>query len=233
MLLVLDEVPSTMERAHALAEAGAAAGQAVMARRQREGRGRSGRSWSAETGGLWLSVVCRPDASRGLDALSLRIGLAVAVALESRLPDLPRIDLKWPNDLLLGGRKLAGVLCEARWQGERCAWVVVGLGLNVSNALPEGLRERATRLADWMSAVPTPEDLAGPLAAAIAASAIGGPLSAVERDAWVVRDVLRGMPIHQPRQGVAQGVTADGALIVRTPDGSQHACRGGVVAVTD
>ncbi len=233
MLIVLDEVASTMERAHLLAEAGAAAGQAVMARRQRAGRGRQGRAWSAEPGGLWLSVICRPDGSRGLDALSLRIGLAVAVAVEQQCSALPRLGLKWPNDLLLEGRKLAGLLCEARWQGDRCAWVVVGLGLNVTNPLPPELASRATRLADWIADPPAPEQLAVPLTEAITAAGTGGPLAHEELAAWTVRDALRGHPVTRPQEGIADGITADGALLVRDPDGIRHECRGGVVAITD
>lgn len=232
MLLIRDELPSTMELAHDLAAGGAPAGQAVLARRQRAGRGRQGRAWSAEPGGLWLSVICRPDGARGLDALSLRVGLAAALAVERLVPSLPRLHLKWPNDLLLDGRKVGGVLCEARWQGDRCAWVVVGLGLNVRNPLPEALRDEATRLADHVADPPEPESLAAPLAAAIVAAAAGGPLTPPELAAWWARDALRGQPVTRPRPGIADGVTADGALVVRGNDGARHECRDGVVVFT-
>ena len=222
-----------MELAHELAEAGALAGQGVVARRQRSGRGRHGRPWSAEVGGLWLSVVCRPDAGRGLEALSLRVGLGVAAALEAAVPGLPRIDLKWPNDLLLGGRKLGGILCEARWQAGRCPWVVVGVGINVSNAIPDPLTGTATRVADWVAIPPDPLELAGPVREAVAASATGGPLETQKLRAWRIRDALRGSPVREPREGVADGITADGALIIQAPDGTRHECRGGVVAITD
>lgn len=233
MLLIRDELPSTMDLAHQLAEGGAPAGQAVLARRQRAGRGRQGREWSAETGGLWLSVVCRPDAGGGLDALSLRVGLAVADVLEHEVPSLPRVELKWPNDLLLGGRKLGGVLCEARWQGDRCAWVVIGIGLNVTNSIPPALGDRATRLADWVATAPEPVALAAPIAKAVAAAAVGGPLDDREQAAWWSRDALRGMPVRLPLAGTAEGITAEGALVIRAADGTRHHCRAGVVAMPD
>lgn len=233
MLLIRDELPSTMELAHQLAEGGAPAGQAVLARRQRSGRGRQGRAWSAEPGGLWLSVVCRPDASGGLDTLSLRVGLAVALVLEHEVPTLPRVELKWPNDLLLGGRKLGGVLCEARWQGTRCAWVVVGIGINVTNPLPAPLDDTGTRLADWVADPPDPVALADPVTTAVVAAATGGSLDERELAAWWSRDALRGMPVRLPHEGTAEGITAEGALIIRAADGTRHHCRAGVVAIPD
>jgi BirA family biotin operon repressor/biotin-[acetyl-CoA-carboxylase] ligase len=233
MLVVRDEVASTMELAHQLAEGGALAGQAVLARRQRAARGRQGRAWSAEPGGLWLSVVCRPDASCGIDALGLRVGLGLAIALEHLAPELPRIDLKWPNDLLLGGLKLAGILAEARWQGDHCAWVVVGVGVNVCNALPAELSDSATRLADWLETPPDPEAIAPAIASAVERAARGGGLDEQELAAWTIRDALRGQRISRPLAGTALGVTPDGALVVRATDGSRHECRAGVVALPD
>lgn len=232
MLVIRDEVPSTMEIAHRLAEAGAPAGQGVLAHRQVAGRGRHGREWVSERGGLWLSVVTRPDAAEGLDALSLRIGLALARFLEEALPGLPRLDLKWPNDLLLAGRKVAGVLVEARWSGDRCLWAVAGVGINLRNPVPCELADRAARLADVV-AVPEPEALAEALAATVAAASRGGPLDEGECAAWLLRDALRGHRVATPREGVAEGVTPEGALMVRDDHGILHHCRGGVVALTD
>ncbi len=231
MLDIHDEVPSTMETAHRLAEGGAPAGRGVVARRQRAGRGQQGRAWQSEPGGLWLSVIARPDPTAGLDALSLRVGLVLARTLESVLPGLPRLGLKWPNDLQLDGRKVAGVLAEARWSGDRCLWVVIGVGVNLRNPLPPELAAVAARLGDVV-AVPDPEELAQPVAVAVTAAARGGPLDRDELEAWRARDVLLGQRVATPVAGIGAGITADGALVVRGEDGRRHECRGGVVALT-
>ena len=81
------------------------------------GRGSRGRTWHSPLGGLWLSVLYRPRTPAGVELLSLRVGLAVAEAIEAVGRKL-HVAIKWPNDLMLDDRKLGGVLCEARWQGE-------------------------------------------------------------------------------------------------------------------
>src|SRR6185369_6775816 len=119
---------------------------------QTGGRGSRGRAWHSPPGGLWLSVMYRPPSPAGVELLSLRLGLLVATALEAAAPGLP-VALKWPNDLMVGDRKLGGILCEARWQGESLAWVAAGLGLNVTNDIPDDVHLTATALAEHLSAV--------------------------------------------------------------------------------
>ena len=175
-----ERLPSTMDAAHSMAEAGAPHGTAVAAREQATGRGRRGKSWASPRGGLWLSVVCRPPAASGMESLSLRVGLAVTQALEDLLPGLPPLAIKRPNDLFIGGLKVAGILCEARWEGPSPLWVVVGLGMNVSNRLPADVVGLATTLAD-VGVETTPDALAEALAEAIAVSSLSeGPLTASE-----------------------------------------------------
>lgn len=143
-----DSLASTMDEAHRLAEAGAPHGTAVAARIQTAGRGRRGRTWEAPAGGLWMSVVCRPAAAGDMNSLSVRAGEALAATLMREVPGLRGLTVKPPNDLLVGGRKLAGLLCEARWEGPRPLWVVIGAGLNVSNPVPESLAGTAVSLAE-------------------------------------------------------------------------------------
>lgn len=208
-----------MDEAHRLAAAGAAHGTAVAARVQETGRGRRGRSWASPDGGLWLSVICRPADAAGAGCLSLRAGLAVVEAIEARLPTVRGLQLKWPNDVLLDGRKLAGVLCEARWEAASPVHVVVGLGLNVVNPIPPTLAERAIALVD-RAAGATALDLAQPLAEAIAAAGLAtGPLSGEERAAWARRDWLLGRPVSGALSGIAAGIAPDGALLVRQDAG--------------
>ncbi len=218
-----------MDAAHELAQRGAAHGDAVRADRQTAGRGTRGRAWASDAGGLWLSVVTHPVRTDALEALSLRVGLAVAATLELACPALPRLQLKWPNDVLLDGRKLAGILCEARWGGGRCQWVVVGIGLNVRNEIPEALRGSATALVNWAPGA-TADGLAAPVAAAVAfAAREAGPLSATELRAFAQRDALAGAQIVDPVAGTAEGITAGGALRIRTDNGPVREILAGVV----
>jgi BirA family biotin operon repressor/biotin-[acetyl-CoA-carboxylase] ligase len=183
-----DVLPSTMDLAHSRAAEGAAHGTAIAARVQTAGRGRRGRTWHSPAGGLWMSVVCRPSDPGGAEHLSLRVGLAVAETIERLFPDLPRLTVKWPNDLLLGGRKLAGILCEARWEGGTPAWVIAAVGLNVSNPIPDEVASQAVRLADYIPGL-DPERLAEPLGAAIAEAADRpGALTAEESRQLVLRE---------------------------------------------
>jgi BirA family biotin operon repressor/biotin-[acetyl-CoA-carboxylase] ligase len=129
-LALFAEVASTQDVAHALAGEGAADGTVVLADAQSGGRGRAGRAWQSPPGsGVWLTVVTRPHDLDALEVLALRVGLALAEAL-SPLAAAP-VGVKWPNDLLVGGRKLAGVLVEARWRDGRPEWAAVGVGVNV------------------------------------------------------------------------------------------------------
>ena len=175
-----ERLPSTTDAAHAMAEAGAPHGTAIAAREQGSGRGRRGKSWASPRGGLWISVVCRPTTPTGMEHLSLRVGLAVAEALDPMFAGHAPVTIKRPNDLFIRGKKGAGILCEARWEGPSPLWVVVGLGLNVSNRLSGEVAALATTLAE-AGVDTTPEQLAEPLAQAIAnASRAEGALTAEE-----------------------------------------------------
>ncbi|HEX5631594.1 MAG TPA: biotin--[acetyl-CoA-carboxylase] ligase, partial [Gemmatimonadales bacterium] len=113
-LIQLQETTSTQDEVHRLAEQGAPQGTAVSAVRQAAGRGARGRGWESPEGGLWLSVLWRPHGADDARLLSLRAGLAIAELLDG-LGGMPPIELKWPNDLVVQGHKVGGILCEARW----------------------------------------------------------------------------------------------------------------------
>jgi BirA family biotin operon repressor/biotin-[acetyl-CoA-carboxylase] ligase len=225
----LASTPSTMDALHALAEAGAEAGTAVVAEVQEMGRGSRGRSWSSPPGGLWLSVLARPRAA-ALEVLSLRAGLAVAEVLEM-LGGQGQIALKWPNDLMLDDRKCGGILCEARWQGATPAWVAIGLGLNVTNAVPPALAQTAISLSSMLPTL-TAEALVVPMVEALRrVDAAAGSLGDGDRARFARRDWLRGRSLAAPVPGTAEGVAADGALLVRARDGTTTAVRSGTVAL--
>ena len=141
-----EEIGSTSDRVKDLARAGAPTWTAVLAERQSGGRGREGRTWASPPGGLYLSVLLRPEAAR-VSLLPLAAGVAVAEAVQELGV---RSELKWPNDVLVGGRKLAGILAEASSGGAGVEWVVLGIGVNVATAperLPEAVRGTAASLA--------------------------------------------------------------------------------------
>ena len=228
-LVTFDELVSTQDELHRLAADGAPAGTAVVATRQSGGRGSRGRAWSSPEGGLWLSVLWRPRVGDDARLLSLRSGLAVAELLE-HVGGLPLVQLKWPNDIIVGGRKAGGLLCEARWHGAELSWVALGLGLNVRNEPPVAVRVPATSLAAWRADL-DPAALATPVAEAL--TRIGGrsTLSAEELAAWRARDWLLERRLASPLAGVASGLTARGELRVDTRDGPRTVAAGDATVV--
>lgn len=222
----LVQVTSTLDRLHELAAAGAPEGTVVVAVEQTAGRGSRGRTWHSPAGGLWLSWLCRPPGPVGIEVLSLRVGLAVARALEA-LGGLPPVRLKWPNDVMIGERKLGGILCEARWQGDTLAWVAIGIGLNVTNPLPAEVAGQATRLAEYRPELSV-GGLVPPLVEALTAtSGRGGKLSAEELEAFTGRDWLAARHLAGPLPGIARGIAPDGTLRIERGDGSLSAVHAG------
>ena len=229
MLAWHETLPSTIDEAHHRAAAGAPHGFGVAARRQTAGRGTRGRPWDSSAGGLWLSVVARPSGSGPMETISLRVGLAVAECIERFLePGANAIAIKWPNDLMAGGKKLAGILCDARWQGDRLSWIIASVGLNIRNPISVALTDRATRLADLGVAV-GPEDLAEPIREAVAgAAACADALAAHQLEALRKRDWLHGRVLLEPEPGIADGISETGRLRVRRSDGTVIAVLGSV-----
>ena len=206
-LIAYDEVGSTLDVAHELAAKGADAGTIVVANAQTAGRGRMGRSWRSESGaGVWLTLIERPTDPGALDVLSLRIGLALAPALEI-FADSP-VQLKWPNDLYLRGRKLGGILIEVRWREGHPEWAAIGVGINLrppeSEPLAIGLRGGVTR-----------DDVLPVVAPALrAAAAARGRLTDAELDAFDARDFAVGRRVLEPVAGIVRGIDSSGALLV-------------------
>jgi BirA family transcriptional regulator, biotin operon repressor / biotin---[acetyl-CoA-carboxylase] ligase len=214
--LHLRQTDSTNERARELAEAGAPHGSLVTADAQTAGRGRQGRRWEAPAG---TALLCSLLVRRFDDLLSLRAGLAVAdVAGGEAL-------VKWPNDVLLDGRKVAGVLVEGRPQD---GWAVVGIGINVAvdvAALGEHLSERAGTLGRPRSALaPALAELLGALERWLDAPA-DETLQALR-----ARDALLGQAVSWgERSGVGAGIDATGALRVRLESGLEQRLSAGEV----
>jgi BirA family biotin operon repressor/biotin-[acetyl-CoA-carboxylase] ligase len=225
-------VTSTMDVLHAMALEGAPGGTAVVAGEQTGGRGSRGRTWVSAPGGLWLSVLLRPETAVGLDLLSLRAGLAVSRTLLDLAPRAS-IRLKWPNDLMLGERKVGGILCEARWQGDALGWVVVGVGLNITNPVPEELREVSGTLGATLPGR-SAADLAEPVAEVIRKIDARSPkLGDEELDRFSALDWLYGRMIRHPAVGIGDGVDDEGALLLRLADGPRVSLRAGPVELAD
>ncbi len=223
---VYARVGSTMDVAHALAATGAPAGTLVLADAQSGGRGRAGRRWLSPPGaGLWLTLLERPGDSSALDVLPLRLGLHAALAVQPFAGGA--VQVKWPNDLQIARRKLAGVLVEARWRDAQPEWVAIGLGLNVR--APAGMDD-ATGLRTESSRVALLEALVPALRHAAAAR---GPLAPDELRAYAERDAISGRRIRDPLPGVVRRVLPSGELLLAGDDGREHRLRQATLTFID
>jgi len=219
------QTDSTNSRARELAAAGAPHGTVVTASEQTAGRGRQGRTWTAPPNkALLYSAIVRPLEERHV-MLPLAVPLAVCEAAEQLNPDLA-CKVKWPNDIHVDGRKLSGVLIEARPQD---GWAVIGVGLNVAIAeeeFPEELRETATSLGE-VGIDSARKALDVRLTKWLAAGA-DEVLAA-----WRERDALKGREVGwDGGSGVADGVDDRGYLVVVTPAGDRIAVGAGEVHLT-
>lgn len=219
------ECGSTNDIAKRLAEGGAPHGTVVTAREQSAGRGRQGRSWVAPPGSALLcSTIVRPLLARHRLA-PLAAGLAVSETCESLAG--VSCQIKWPNDVWIEGRKVAGILAEARPDPlpER-SWLVVGIGLNTSvevRKLPGELQETAASLG-----LPAGHDALTPLLERLDRWLAAGDEAVL--DAWRPRDALKGRRIGwSGGEGTAAGVDDHGNLLVTLDDGSTETLTAGEV----
>jgi BirA family transcriptional regulator, biotin operon repressor / biotin---[acetyl-CoA-carboxylase] ligase len=218
LLQIHHTIGSTNELARDLAAAGAPEGTTVIAEMQERGRGRRGREWLAQPGlSLLLSMIFRPRTPGAETLLSLRLGLAAARAIEAAAP--VRVHLKWPNDLMIHGLKVAGILCEGAVEDGRSLHLVAGIGINVSqddHAWPHGLRGQASSLRCRAGQPVDRARLAGLLVAAWRAAARldSAALDARELAEFQRRDILLGQEIYVDDRyaGTGQGIDPDGAL---------------------
>jgi BirA family biotin operon repressor/biotin-[acetyl-CoA-carboxylase] ligase len=232
------DVGSTNDIALQLAASGAPEGTAVLADVQRSGRGRRGHVWHSPPGtGVYLSTVVRPHAS-ALPLVTLAAGVAAARAIAA-LTALP-IELKWPNDVVIGRpwRKVGGVLCEASGSAGRIDAVVVGIGLNVGlSSFPPEIAGRATSLETELGREVDRDRVVVELLAALreVATRLGEPGARWVREAWreYGRAGLGGAPVRwreadAERRGHALDIDADGALVVDVDGGVARVIAGEV-----
>lgn len=229
-------VGSTNDIAERLARAGACEGTTIVADEQTAGRGRRGRAWFSPPGaGLYVSVVLRPGTMPSTVRCTLMAGVALAEALRATT-SLP-ISIKWPNDLMIGSRKVGGILTEGSARDGSAQHVIVGFGLNLRMAAyPLDLAARATSIEAELR---RPVDRSAVLASALSALAAGvADLRASRFDAILNRwrslapgSVGAAVEWHGPRglcRGTTAGVDEDGALLVRVESGIERIIAGEV-----
>lgn len=226
-LIYLAEAGSTNDEARRLAEAGAPEGTLVLAEHQTAGRGRLGRRWEAPPGSsLLLSLLFRPDlVPAQVQRLTMICGLALVEAIAGQTG--LAVGLKWPNDLVVGGAKVGGMLTEIGLSGGRLEYVVVGIGLNVNldpGQLPPGLLMPATSLSHALGRPVDRLALLGAFLQAVEVRYQALRAGHSPHGEWAQHLVTLGQPVTVSGtglflQGVAEGVNADGALLVRRDDG--------------
>jgi BirA family biotin operon repressor/biotin-[acetyl-CoA-carboxylase] ligase len=234
-----EDIDSTNRYLMARAEQGAVSGTACLAERQHAGRWRRGRTWISPFGGnIYLSLLWRfSGSSAALMGLSLAMGVAVARALQDE--GLVRPDLKWPNDVLSRGRKLAGILIEMSGEAAGPCRVVIGVGLNVRMSLPEPLmiEQPWINLEEAIGARVSRNHVAGRLLhhllLALSRFESGGLQAFIHE--WRSLDALAGQPIHLQLphamlSGIALGVDDSGALVV-TDNGVTTSYQAGEVSI--
>src|SRR5574341_104263 len=239
-LHLVDETTSTNAVALEMAEAHAPDRTALLADVQTAGRGREGREWRTPRGtAIALSVVLRPGSGPEWWPW---IGLAAAVATRAAIERVAEVSglVKWPNDVLIGGRKVAGVLTETRWHPVRTDHraVVVGIGVDVNNraaALPDSYSASATSILDVTGTLTDRNVLVGEILNGLAREIKGLPQHSDElRLRWtaVSATTTGQVAVSTPTgllEGVDDGLDSLGRLIVRTRDGRTHAVHTGEV----
>lgn len=238
-VLVYEEVTSTNTVAKQLAAEGCPAGTCVLAERQTAGKGRRGRGFTSEAGGLYFSIVLRPGV---LPEQLMHLTAMTAVAVRRAILEMTGLDagIKWTNDLVYGRKKLCGILTELSIQVEtrEVDYVVAGIGINCNQtAFPPELQEVATSLR---------LETGCPVDRSRLANAMVGQFQTLarelltEKDAWLAEfsahcvtlgrqvQIIRGDAV---REAVAEGIDESAALLVRYPDGTREAVSSGEVSV--
>jgi BirA family biotin operon repressor/biotin-[acetyl-CoA-carboxylase] ligase len=231
-IVIEKEVDSTNRLARDLAISGAVEGTIVVAESQTGGRGRKGRNWYSPPGeGIYVSLVLRPlfqpsEASK----MTLLTGVALA---ETLIPIVPsRVTIKWPNDVLAGGKKLAGILIEISTQIDAIDYMVVGVGLNVNTPpgrFPVDLRERATSLAAEIGHTVDRTEILGAFLERLERyyDLIGREGFAPVIRRWRELSDMAGRRVRvhtsdRSLEGTIEGIDDDGVLLVNVSDGTLH-----------
>lgn len=238
-VFTLEKVDSTQNSLRRIAEGGEREGTIVIAMEQTHGKGRLGREWLSPKGGLWFSLLLRPKLPpTELHKLTLLFGLAVAKSFE-RLGLDPH--LRWPNDVLIGGSKVCGILMEVSAEPERINYVLVGIGVNANFSAPLLGGDLSERSATLMDALGRKVDRTLLLASILGESerlydeAISGGFEVIIRE-WKERSCTIGSRVTvtssgKPLKGVAEDLDQNGFLAVKLADGSLISVSSGDVQI--
>jgi len=234
------DLASTNTTAFELARAGAEEGTVVVADSQSNGRGRLGRRWESPAGvNLYTSVILRPRISP-LEAhrLTFVSAVAAAEAVEGLVPS--DVSVKWPNDILIGSKKVAGILLEMDSEAERVRFVIAGMGMNVnmdSTSLPAELAGSATSIMEASGVATCRAEVARRLYSSIEKWYKIYTETGFEpvMGAWKARFTFEGKPVRVESferviEGICAGLGPDGALLVRTRSGAMERVVSGDVA---
>lgn len=212
-------VDSTNDIAKKLAKDGASEGTVVSADVQKKGRGRLSREWSSPAGGIWLSVILRPDTtSKQISLLPLIAGNAVANTINT-LYDLDA-RVRWPNDVLIGERKVSGVLTEIDTDEN---FVVIGIGINANidlSDLPEEVKDIATTLKEELNRVVSKKELIDCLFTELEDGYSHFKLGTAEVKCSTIKKRVKIVTKEQEITGTAIEIDGTGALILQLQDGA-------------
>ncbi len=230
----LERCSSSQDVAEALAIQGASEGSVVVCEEMWGGRGRMGRKWFANRGGLWFTVLLRPPQLRNLHILSLATGLSVAKALKTLFSVEARV--KWPNDVLIDEKKVCGVLVEARAEADKIHHLLLGVGINVNNELPEELRETAVSLREALGFHIPRAPLLREILLNIDSyyhTIISGEVAKVVKEwkEWssTLGKSVRILTLDKTIEGIAIDVDNDGTLLLDTGKGIERVAAGDVI----
>lgn len=224
---VFESVTSTNDVARELADNGAPSGSIVICREQVEGRGRDGRDWASPAhAGVYLSMIFRPEGECVEPLVTVLTGVDVANALAMEFPELAPL-VKWPNDLMVKGRKFGGILAEASLASSGSLVLILGVGVNVRHAkLPKGLTGAAA-VDEFVEKV-DPLRVADAIVRGLEQRLPRLPvlldesvLYEFDRLDWLRnRRVCHQLPDAAPVMGVATGIAPDGVLLLRPDHGA-------------
>lgn len=237
--LYFRKVTSTNDISKGLADRGASEGMIVLSETQTEGRGRHGREWTSPEGGLWLSVILRPKVhAQHAGKLSLFASVAVAKTIR-RLYGL-KTDIKWPNDVLLDGKKVCGILTETEIRGQKIDFAVLGIGVNANfeiQALPAHLKPLATTLKHQLGREVDRESL---LSEMLKETELNYRLYEEQKFNMILEDwrslasfLGSDITVRTDKEivdGLAVDINDDGALVVRLRDGTMRNITSGDIA---
>ena len=216
------ELTSTMERAKELARKDCPHFTTVIAGRQSSGRGRLQREWISETGGLYFTMVLRPDLP---PIFSFKVSFLASLTLASLLRDVFDIDarVKWPNDILVDERKISGMLAEMEADSDRIIYINIGLGINVNND-PSHIEPAATSLKNILGRSVSKKDIFSRFLSAFEQrmqnTAFDHVIEEWKKYTVTLNRDVRVVTSHEVFEGMAVDVDDSGALVLKTADGS-------------